>query len=217
MALGTVIRPVVCKWTWECDWFIHIIIGGEYSYFCKAIPVLVVSNHATYTMTLNLAGYSLSATTITASTRGIISSSVAGAKLIAGTGGITVAANGTLDRTNISYIESRGNVDLSAGTSVMGKERWVIKPNVSGISLNLGAGQKFYDLLIETVKATLLSNVTVNRIFAHVNPLVKGAYTLTLDAPAQEYTGIRRPLQKAKIKAVGLDIASWPLLEDLEE
>ena len=174
MALGTVNAPLSVSGHGSAtgssilSLAVNTVIGSTVS---------VVSNHATYTMTLNLAGYSLSATTITASTRGMHLISVAGAKLIAGTGGITVAANGTLDRTNISYIESRGNVDLSAGTSVMGKERWVIKPNVSGISLKLGAGQKFYDLLIETVKATLLSNVTVNRIFAHVNPLVKGAYT----------------------------------------
>jgi lysophospholipase L1-like esterase len=63
----------------------------------------VESYHSTYKITLDLAGHSLTASTITTSTRGTISSSVAGATINAA-GAITAATSGTIDATKISTI-----------------------------------------------------------------------------------------------------------------
>jgi hypothetical protein len=119
---------------------------------------LIDSAHATNTMTLNQNGYSLSATTITASTRGIISSSVAGARII-DTGALTVSANGRLDATNIAYITCGGTWDSSAGYFWPGVHQ-VNMTNVGNIKL--ATTQFFYDLRGNTGYIyTLTANCTV--------------------------------------------------------
>lgn len=120
--------------------------------------IIVVSDHATYTMTLDLNGKSLSATSITVGARGIISSSVAGAEIEAG--GILVQANGQLDATNIEYIDNSGNWDSSAGTWKPGQNQ--VNMTGSGKTVKLSAAQAFYRLQIDdTASVSLLSNVIV--------------------------------------------------------
>ena len=62
----------------------------------------------------------------------------------------------------------------------------------------------------------LLSNITISNLYAHINPLIQGAFTLTKTKPENEYTSIRRPfirtIKKLDIGAVGLAEA-W--LEDV--
>ncbi len=123
----------------------------------------IQSDHATYTMTLDLNGKSLNCTSLTVGARGIVSSSVAGAEINAT--GITVQANGKLDATNIAWISDSGNWDTSAGT-------WVpddCQVNMTGAAktLKTGNGQVFYRLMIGSgASTTLLSNVVV---MSHLN------------------------------------------------
>ncbi|MGD0818111.1 MAG: fibronectin type III domain-containing protein [Methanomassiliicoccales archaeon] len=63
----------------------------------------IISHHTTNTITLNLNGHTLNAPSIVISTRGVLSSSLAGA-MINATGVISVATGGTLDATRISTI-----------------------------------------------------------------------------------------------------------------
>jgi hypothetical protein len=147
--------------------------------------ILSVSNNAAYTMTFDLKGKSLTATTsVTASTRGIISSSVAGAKIESGD--ITVAANGTLTEANITQIKSSGNVDLSAGTYTPSTARWILTG--LGKTLKLAAGHKLYDLITTgTSDIRLSANATVSNelvMASRINPLT---YTLTHEAPDKLY------------------------------
>lgn len=145
----------------------------------------VYSLHATRTMALDLNGHSLQASgLITASTRGIISSSVAGAKIKSGN--ITVSANGTLDNTNISQIDSDGTIDTSAGTLTTGTERWVLAGN--GKTIKLAAGQKFYDLITRGhSNYSLLSNITVDNEYVSCSPIRSGAYAITLTDATKWY------------------------------
>jgi hypothetical protein len=153
-AFGVVNCPlVIYKWNSAGD---RVLTLG--SSLVSLSSITLYSGNAVATMTLNLAGYSLSATTITASTRGIISSSVAGAKIVT-TGVITVSANGQLDATNIAYINCGGNFDSSAGTWVPG----LCQVNMTTVykSVKLGVAQTFYDLqLVNNINVTGQSSVT---------------------------------------------------------
>jgi hypothetical protein len=134
--------------------------------------------------TLVLAGYSLSATSITVGDTGVISSSVAGARI--DSGDITVAANGTLTEANITQIKSSGNVDLSAGTYTPSAARWILTG--LGKTLKLAAGHKLYDLITTgTSDIRLAANATVSNelvMASRINPLT---YTLTHESPAKLY------------------------------
>jgi hypothetical protein len=93
--------------------------------------LLVVSTHATNTMTLNLAGYDLTATSILCSTRGILTSTVAGSSIAApvtinGAGamltqgaGISLQLNSSLVVATGSYIQA-GNIIVKGTTTVAG-------------------------------------------------------------------------------------------------
>jgi hypothetical protein len=110
------------------------------------------------TKTLNLAGYDLSATSILLGANGIISSSVAGARII-DTGALTVSANGKLDCTNIAWVNVGGNWDSSAGTFLPGTKQ--VNMTSPYKSVKLGAAQTFYNLqLVNNVNITGQSRVT---------------------------------------------------------
>jgi hypothetical protein len=81
-------------------------------------PITVLSEASGYTMTVDLAGSTLSTVSSTISVGGVIRSSVPGAQLNA-ISGITVTANGQLKNDNIT-INCRGNFDTSLGTYTSG-------------------------------------------------------------------------------------------------
>lgn len=145
----------------------------------------VMSAGPVRTMTLDLNGHSLSSTLLTAGMRGIVSSSVAGARIKAN--GIVVAAGGQLDETNIEIIENSGNTDLSAGTHVQGTTKWILTG--FGKTLKLAAAQKLYDL-ITTAEAyiTLAANATVsNEIVKAADNIALGGFVLTHESPDKFY------------------------------
>jgi hypothetical protein len=154
-------------------------------------PLSVYSNHASYTMAVDQKGYRLTCTTLTDSTRGIIMSSVAGAEIVT-PGAVVVAATAALDMTNIAKLEAY-SLDASAGTYTEGKELVIIG---AGGSVKLAAGQKIYNLIAKA-GLRLLSNVTVDNLYAHVGDVIKGAYAVTLTKPEMEYTGLRRPIVRS--------------------
>jgi len=84
------------------------------------------------------------------------------------------------------------------------------------LTIKTGAGQKFYDLIVRSGNVKLLSNITVDRIFAHPSAVGSAGYTITKTDPTQEYTGMRRTIKKARLKKTGLSAADKPLLEDIE-
>ena len=176
--------------------------------------VTVNSAHATYTCSLDLNGKSLSASgLITVSTRGIISSSVPGATIKA-LGGVTVAANGSLDATNIKQIENSGNFDSSAGTFTPGTSTYITSS--ASCTIKLAAGGTIYNLIAKTSVIILGANMTITKLYAHINPMVKGAYTLTLTDPTKEYTGMRRPIIKPIQKLnIGQTRAQCGWMQDL--
>lgn len=147
-------------------------------------------------MTVNIAGKSLSASgLITVSTRGIISSSVPGASIIA-PGGITVAANGSIDRTNINV--TANTYDSSAGTDTAGMSLMAFIG--AGAALKQAGGQSVYNAIVTGTAGVLseTSNVTVGNLFAHVSPAVNNnGNTQTLTNPANEFTGLRRPIKRS--------------------
>jgi hypothetical protein len=155
--------------------------------------VYVISERAGQFETLNLNGNKLTCQALTIAALAIVSSSIPGGSIKATD--ITVAATGSLDRTNIKYIQADGNVDLSAGTSTEGTETWIF--GGAAKTVKLAAGQKLYNVICKASAAGLAwaSNVTIDNVFAHVNPVGKGAYTLTLTDPTKEYTGMRRPIR----------------------
>jgi hypothetical protein len=151
--------------------------------------LFVQSAHASNTLTLDLAGHSLTARGITIGTRGV---------LLGGEG----------------VIRNYGNFDSSAGTWTPETCQYV---QAAAGSIKTAAGHSFNDLIVESKAAgsSLLSNVTVNGIYAHVPELATGAFTLTKNGP--EYTGRRRPLRKLiKKKMVWESLADMLLLEDIE-
>ena len=141
--------------------------GASGSVTCTLINSLNVdtftvnSGHATYTITLNLNGHSLSCTSLTLGARGILSG--AGSHITT-TGAITVAANGKLNATNIPYIDCGGNFDPSAGTWVPGISQ--VNMTNSYKAVKLAAGQTLYDLsLVNNINVTGAANVTHNLFY----------------------------------------------------
>ncbi len=142
------------KYTWNASPQKNTLLSS----FVTTGAIIVWSETSGQTGTLDIAGYSLSATTITAGTRGIISSSVAGAKITA-SATITVSANGQLDATNIAWISCGTNWDSSAGTWTPGTNQ----VNMTSVykAVKLAAGQTFYDLqLINNTNVTGQASVT---------------------------------------------------------
>lgn len=155
-----------------------IILGSSLS---------VSSGDSTGTITLDLAGRSLTANGITIGTRGIV---------LGGEG----------------VVRNLGNFDSSAGTWTPETCQYV---QAAPGTIKLAAGQSFNDLMVCSGGASLASNVTVNGIYAHAGAVNQGAFALTYDA-TQEYAGLRRPLRKQLRKATNFpDRASAALLEDL--
>jgi hypothetical protein len=142
---------------------------------------------ASYNAVFDLAGHSLTCTSLTVGTRGI---------LLGGEGVITIDG---------------GAFDSSAGTLTEETSTFIFNRNST---VKLAAGQKFYNVIGKAGVRTLLSNVTISNLYAHVNPAILGAFALTLTDPAKEYTGLKRPFIKKRIDIgpVGLT-DSW--MQDL--
>jgi hypothetical protein len=163
-----------------------VLMGSE----VRSNSLVCMSNHASRNCTLNLNGHRLDCTSFTVGTRGIADIS-----------------NSTL-KCNV--------LDTSAGALTVNANSKVIM-NGAASSIKLAAGHKLQDLICEASAASLklLANLTVDGIFAHVNPIDLNGFALTLTRPEEEYTGLRRPTVKARCPATGLGIADqW--LADLE-
>lgn len=137
------------------------------------------------------------------------SSSVPGAVIVAPLG-LTLDSASSIDCTGIRVVECNGSCDTSAGMFTQATGAIALR----GVgTLKLAAGQKLYDLVGDGL-VTLGSNVTVDRTFAHANPVIKGAYALTLTDPTKEMTGLRMPLRKAK-RRYPLNSRSAPWMDDI--
>ena len=125
------------------------------------------SAHASNTTTIDLNGFNLSCNGLTVGTRGIL-----------------LGKTGTINNS--------GNLDTSAGTFTAGTSTYITSSASS--TLKLAAGGTIYNLIAKTSVITLGANATITKLYAHINPMVKGAYTLTLTDPTKEYTGMMRPI-----------------------
>jgi len=140
-------------------------------------------------MTLDLNGYDLSCNGITVGTRGIL-----------------------LGKTG--KIENCGNTDMSAGTFTPGTSTYITSS--ASCTIKLAAGGTLYNLIAKTSVIILGANMTITKLYAHINPMVKGAYTLTLTDPTKEYTGMRRPIRKPIQKLnIGQTCAQCGWMQDL--
>lgn len=150
--------------------------------------VYIQSAHATRIITLDLNGHSLTASSITVDTRGILQ---------CGEGTITTGA-----------------LDSSAGTITEETATWIFE---RGSTIKVAAAQKLYNVIAKGSSALkLLSNLGISELFAHPAEIDRNGFTLTLDQPDKEYAGLRRPIivpvKKLDIGEVGL-LDSW--LRDL--
>jgi hypothetical protein len=142
----------------------------------------VQSNHATRTLTVDMAGYALTFSSISIGKAGsygaaTISSTVAGSK-ITSTSSITVIANGAIDATNIAYVVCVTNWDTSAGTWTPGTNQ----VNMTGTgTTKLAAIQSFYNLVVSSsITRTLQSDITITAMKDMAGTLTQGAYTVTI-------------------------------------
>jgi hypothetical protein len=138
----------------------------------------VNSGHATRTMSFDLKGYSFSETSLVIGARGIVSSSVAGSRII-DSGALTVSTNGRLDATNIPWISCGTTWDSSAGTYLPGTGQVNMTNNGT---TKLSATQYFYSLTVASGKTrTLLSNVAIQNEKDMAGTLTEGAYSVTIN------------------------------------
>jgi hypothetical protein len=150
--------------------------------------VTVSSSDDDKTTTLDLAGKNLTATAVTVGTRGVI-----------------------LGGEGVHHLG--GNFDSSAGTWTPETCQVVF---TKAATVTLAAGQSFYDLIGYAYPITLGANAAVSNIFAHVGPIVPGAFALTMTDPAKEYTGMRRPILRNLRTPIGLPPCCRPLLDGIE-
>lgn len=146
---------------------------------------LIVRSYSSATITIDLNGYNLTAASVTVG-----------------------------DCGNILWGEGThriGSLDTSAGASDFESSQVIM----TGGSIKLGAGQAFHDLITLAEAVTLQSDVAVNNMLAHVGPIERGAYSLTLADPTKEYTGLRRPLVRPLVLARIEDPICRPLLEGI--
>ena len=141
-----------------------------------------------YTFTIDCNGHSLTASSITVGTRGILQ---------CGEGTITTGA-----------------LDSSAGTITEETATWIFE---RGSTIKVAAAQKLRNVIAKGASALkLLSDLGISGLFAHPAEIDRNGFTLTLDQPDMEYTGLRRPIiipvKKMDIGEVGL-LDSW--LRDL--
>ena len=162
----------------------------------------VASAHASLLVSLDAAGKKVRASSVGDSTRAIIYSSVPGAELIS-PGAVVVAATAALDATNLARIEA-ASLDTSLGTFTPGSCDVVLK-STAAPTIKMAAGQSVAALYADA-PVKLLSNLVVSGIFAHVNPVDQGAYSVTLTDPTKEYTGLRRPTVETMRTAAGVGL-----------
>jgi hypothetical protein len=118
----------------------------------------ISSLDATATMSLNLAGFTLTCTTLTVGVRGILS-------------------------CGTSLIKCSGTIDTSAGTLTEGTSTFCL---CGTGNVKLAAGHKFYNLIVKGTY-TLTADATISRYYGYWKPLIKGAFTLTLTDATKTY------------------------------
>jgi hypothetical protein len=194
ISFGVINCPVSLELPGDASASWTLTLGARPSFGSTAT---VLSGHATRTLTADIAGYVLSASgLITISTRGIISSSVAGASINA-PGGITGSGTGAaIDATNISNITTSA-LDVSGFTWTPGNCNIVLTGG-SPSTIKQTSGQTFYDVFAVGPCAKL-SALAITHLFAHDSPM-SGAFTTTITDPNLEYSGPRRPVIRTPIK-----------------
>ena len=160
-----------------------IKLGNDLTFYKLTVSASFSSNSV-----FDLNGHSLTATSITVGTRGILQ---------CGEGTIITKA-----------------LDSSAGTIAEETATWIFE---RGSTIKVAAAQKLYNVIAKGSSALkLLSNLGISGLFAHPAAIDPNGFTLTLDQPDKEYTGLRRPIivpvKKLDIGEVGL-LDGW--LRDL--
>ena len=188
IAFGTINAPVLMNGAAD--------MGGSRTLTLLASPTFgstftLQSDHASNTMTLDL--------------------SASGNYPLTAYGAITVGTRGILLGRG-SLIKCFESFDPHAGTWTPGTSQLVMTGTGT---ITLAANQTIYDLIDRGV-ITLGANATVSNMYAHVGAMKKGAYTLTLTNPTQEYTGLRRPLRRKLSKTFIPNRGARALLEHLE-
>jgi hypothetical protein len=106
-----------------------------------------------------------------------------------------------------------GNLDTSAGASDFETSQLIF---TNGGTIKTAASQPFYDLITYAKAVTLASNIDVSNIFAHVGPIIPGAFAVTMTDPQLEFTGMRRPIRRALSSAILMPPCCRPLLDGIE-
>lgn len=163
----------------------------------------------------------VTATSVVNASGGLTVSSLDGSKVLTldlngynvNANGITVLVRGVL-LGKTGTINNSGNLDSSAGTFTPATSTYVQSSTTA--TIKLAAGGTLYNLIAKTSVITLGANMTITKLYAHINPMVKGAYTLTLTDPTKEYTGMRRPIRKPIQKLnIGQTCAQCGWMQDL--
>ncbi|MFA5313217.1 MAG: hypothetical protein WC375_07895, partial [Methanomassiliicoccales archaeon] len=161
--------------TIDCNTIFTVIVANAANLILKENlrinNAFTVRSSGTEIIALDLAGYSLACTSLTVGTRGV---------LLGGEGVITVV--GAFDSSAGTFTEETSTVVMNGDSTI-----------------KLGAGQKFYNLVCSGARK-ILSDVTIDNLYAHINPMDLGGFALTLTKPEEEYTGLRRPVVKATTK-----------------
>jgi len=155
----------------------------------SAKGLTITSLHASNTMTLDSDGHS---------------ANISGAVTI-GTRGVLLGGEGVH--------HFAGDFDSSAGTWTPETCQVIF---TKAATVTLAAGQSFYDLISYAYPITLGADLVVSNIFAHVGPVIPGAFALTMTDPTKEYTGMRRPILRNLRTPIGLPPCCRPLLDGIE-
>lgn len=128
--------------------------------------IKVNSAHATFTVSINTAGYTLTSASLQIGPRGIVSSNLTGS-ICAISGAVSVSANGKLDATNIVSI-SCGGWDSSAGTWIPSNSVVIVS---DGVLIKISSGQTFNNLNVDgdDIKINQDTNITGDLSFIGLN------------------------------------------------
>lgn len=204
--LGVVSCPVNMNGRSDADTSHTITMSNDEIGLTGALTIS--SNHASYTCTVNMNGKSIAMPSLAVSARGIISSSVSGARII-DSGALTVSANGKLDCTNIRWVTCGTNWDSLAGTYLPGTGQ--VNMTATG-STKLAAGQYFYDLWACNGGSTrtLLSSVVVQHRKIVDGTLTQGIYSVTINGTSTTpFTGNGTWSGAINITSTGASYTIW--------